>query len=236
MTTIIALIPFFFTLASSQASWPDGRYCLPMPSNKQCPSGWSKGYRRHDMEDHDDHKYCDVKRHGWVPYNYDLCRNLGWGFCCKTRENSPRTEKQWPSGSYCIFRYGGSCPKNFASGYIFWDDEDRRNNNGRSGVLPDGDYGRNTKIYFCCRDVQGLWTSKRLSGLPKCSEMILMRYKGRCPGAQRGYLGPHTGYLQWDTEDSRNVDARVGVFPDGRKTFGSGIKIEFCSYTSYDTC
>ncbi|XP_028408615.1 uncharacterized protein LOC114531155 [Dendronephthya gigantea] len=232
MTTVIALIPFFFLFALSQAyQWPDGKYCLPMPLNRQCPPGWSEGYRRHDTEDFEGNKYCDVKRHGWVPYNYDLCNNPRWGFCCKTQENYPRTGKQWPSGSYCIFRYGGTCPRNFASGYIYWDDEDSQNENRRSGVLPDGVYGSNTKIYFCCRNVQGYSSSNQLSGLPQFSEMILMRYKGTCPKAQSGHLGPHTGYLQWDTENTGNEDKRAGVFPDGGKTFESGIKIEFCSYT-----
>jgi hypothetical protein len=59
-----------------------------------------------------------------------------------------------------------------------------------------------------------------------------MRYKGKCPVRENGYLGPHTGYLQWDTEDSSNADKRIGVFPDGQKSFASGIKIEFCSYNA----
>ena len=63
---------------------------------------------------------------------------------------------------------------------------------------------------------------------------MLMRYKGRCP-ALSGYRGPHTGYLKWDTEDTRNRDERVGVFPDGVTT-PSYIKIEFCGYTSYSSC
>ena len=125
------------------------------------------------------------------------------------------------------------------TGYLHWDDEDTRNANKLSGVLPDGSYGRNTDIYFCCRNDpihHLLWKVNKLSGLPKCSEMIVMRYKGKCPSSGNGYRGPHTGFLQWDTEDIRNADRRVGLFPDGQKTFGSGIKIEFCSYTSGYSC
>ena len=66
--------------------------------------------------------------------------------------------------------------------------------------------------------------------------MMLMRYKGRCPKTA-GYSWPKTGFLQWDTEDDYgNIDHRVGAFPDGRKTFGTGIKIEFCTYTSNRGC
>ena len=125
------------------------------------------------------------------------------------------------------------------TGYLHWDDEDRRNANKRSGTLPDGVYNRNTKIYFCCRNdpphTGFIWSRRkinRLNGLPQCSEIMVMRFKGTCPSRGRGYQGPHTGYLQWDTEDSNNKDQRIGVFPDGQKTFGSGIKIEFCSYTA----
>ena len=136
-----------------------------------------------------------------------------------------------------------------------------RNANARSGVLPDGSYGRNTKIFFCCRNDpirsslhQLVFSSlhflkdvlkldddmiKRIKrkltcvkDLPKCPEIILMRYKGTCPKPPPNYQRALTGFLQWDTEDRNNADQRIGVFPDGAKTFGSGIKIEFCSYTS----
>lgn len=118
------------------------------------------------------------------------------------------------------------------TGYLHWDDEDNNNKNSRSGVLPDGVYGRNTKMYFCCRNDRKFSQYNRLSGIPECAEMLVMRYKGSCPAPGWGYQGPHTGYLEWDTEDKKNADQRIGVFPDGQKTFQSGIKIEFCGYTS----
>ena len=116
MITLFAMVSIF---SLGEASWPDGTYCLPMPSNQQCPYGWQKGERRHDTEDLNGSLYCDKKQHGWVPYHRDLCRDLGWGFCCKTQNNHPRTGKTWPRGSYCIFRKGGHCPTGFASGRDF---------------------------------------------------------------------------------------------------------------------
>ena len=101
---------------SEAQSWPDGTYCLPKPRNSPCPSGWKTGHRHHDTEDRDGSMYCNVKRHGWVPYNTAWCRNLGWGFCCKTRANYPPTGKTWPRGAYCIFKKGVSCPRGFSSG------------------------------------------------------------------------------------------------------------------------
>ena len=45
-------------LSLSKASWPDGKYCLPMPSSKQCPSGWKAGYRFHDSNDESPSSRC----------------------------------------------------------------------------------------------------------------------------------------------------------------------------------
>ena len=41
----------------------------------------------------------------------------------------------------------------FQTGSVFWDDEDDNNANGYGGVLPSGDFGRNTRINYCCRFV-----------------------------------------------------------------------------------
>ena len=113
ITPAVVVIVSIFSLGEA-TSWPDGTYCLPMPSNGQCPRGWARGERRHDTEDDNCSSYCSKKQHGWVPYHSDLCRNLGWGFCCKTSNGT--TGNTWPRGSYCIFRKGGYCPTGFASG------------------------------------------------------------------------------------------------------------------------
>lgn len=39
----------------------------------------------------------------------------------------------------------------FNTGYITWDDEDINNHNEYGGLLPDGLYDSNTKVYYCCR-------------------------------------------------------------------------------------
>lgn len=206
------------------SNWPYGKYCLPMPANQGCPNNWVKGYRHHDSEDYSGSGYHNV-RNGHVPYLSSFGRNLGWGFCCKTANSHGGVSKSWPKGHYCIFRKGGHCPRGFGKGSIRWDDEDNNNKNSASGTLPDGDYGRNTKMYVCCRN-DG---SGPLQGLPPHDNFILMRYKGSCPSVS-GHRGPYSGYLDWDTEDSRNIDEKLGVYPDGVTKFGSGIKIEFCTY------
>ena len=224
MKIIIAFLLFAFSFSETIAtgSWPDGQYCLPMPSNQRCPVGWVQGSRHHDSEDYSGAGHYN-QRHGHVPHLTSFGRNLGWAFCCKVR--NPIVFKSWPKGSYCIFRKGGFCPRGFDQGSILWDDEDDNNSNSRSGTLPDGDYGRNTRIRFCCRN-DG---SGPLKGLPTGETFMLMRYKGWCPSVS-GYRGPYTGFLDWDTEDTRNTDEKLGAHPDGVSKFGSGIKIEFCTY------
>jgi len=39
----------------------------------------------------------------------------------------------------------------FSAGYIYWDDEDFGNANSKGGMLPDGYFDDNTKMYYCCR-------------------------------------------------------------------------------------
>ena len=225
MKIIVAFLLFAFSFSETVIAhniWPRGQYCLPMPPNQGCPFGWAKGTRFHDSEDYSGSGHYN-QRHGHYPHLTSFGRNLGWGFCCKT--HNTLVQKSWPKGSYCIFRKGGSCPRSFDQGSIFWDDEDVDNGNTYSGSVPDGHYDRNTRIYFCCRN-DG---SGRLKNLPTVQTFMLMRYKGSCPSVS-GYRGPYTGFLDWDTEDTRNVDEKLGAHPDGVTKFGSGIKIEFCTY------
>lgn len=56
----------------------------------------------------------------------------------------------WPSGKYCIYKRGHVCPKGLREGFVVWDDENTDNQNDKAGALPEGHYGEDTKIYFCC--------------------------------------------------------------------------------------
>ena len=46
----------------------------------------------------------------------------------------------------CCSHYPG-----FVEGFVLWDDEDINNMNAHGGVLPDGTYGENTLMKYCCR-------------------------------------------------------------------------------------
>ena len=78
-----------------------------------------------------------------------LAEISGPNYC--TKAFSGTSEFTWPRGKYCIARYGGSCPSGFYGGHIHWDDEDSGNINGKQDPIPDGNYDRNTRIYYCCR-------------------------------------------------------------------------------------
>ena len=60
-------------------------------------------------------------------------------------------------GFYCVYKgKDNSCPKGMKEGSVTWDDEDTKNNNEKKGTLPDGTYGENTMIKYCCQD-EGHW-------------------------------------------------------------------------------
>lgn len=224
------VIAFFLSALSfsevlAEGGWPDGQYCLPMPANQRCPIDWVKGYRYHDTQDFAAHNGYFNKRNGHVPHLSVFGRNLGWGFCCKVKTSYPIVQTSWPKGNYCIFRKGGVCPDGFDAGSIFWDDEDDNNQNSVNGTIPDGYYGRNTKVRFCCRE-DG---TEPLTDLPSGETFMLMRRKGSCPSVA-GYRRAYSGYLYWDTEHTRNVDEKLGVYPDGESKCGRGVTIEFCTY------
>ena len=84
----------------------------------------------------------------WREFIYN--KNIKTQFCTKT-DTTHDYGIIWPKGSYCIGKKG-SCPGGFAHGWIRWDDEDKRNRNSFSGILPDGVYNKNTRVDFCCRN------------------------------------------------------------------------------------
>ena len=57
---------------------------------------------------------------------------------------------RWPDGKYCMYKKGSSCPTGLDEGFVIWDDENKDNKNSREGVLPEGLFNEDTKIFFCC--------------------------------------------------------------------------------------
>ena len=132
--------------ATAVNAWPTGPFSLLQPTGG-CPTGMFSGWRFQDSEDTDNENHA-------TPADLDSClnielnRNLKTYYCTK---NSTAGTGSWPRGTYCIAKYGSSCPSGFSSGYVYWDDEDSGNINGLMHPLPSGEYNRNTRIDFCCR-------------------------------------------------------------------------------------
>lgn len=208
-------------------TWPAGTYGLMKPTSG-CPADnvhWSEGYRKQDTEDINSknmfspniQNYLSGEFHG----NDILTR-----FCMKTSLHSmsgSQYDQQWPKGTYCVLKKG-TCPVGFGSGYIYWDDEDLRNKNAKGGVLPDGTFDTNTKLYYCCRN-DGSPTSKIL--LPSDRPFILIRYKSTCQAVNG--MNVHEIFVQWDDEDLNNSDKVSGMHPmdDGGN---KNHRIHFCFY------
>ena len=68
-------------------------------------------------------------------------------YCTKAQDDS--SIFHWPKGSYRIAQKEDTPA--FSQGYIYWDDEDKNYVENIDG-LPDGKFGGNTRIYFCCRN------------------------------------------------------------------------------------
>lgn len=60
------------------------------------------------------------------------------------------TFSRWPDGKYCIYKEGSSCPTGLEEGFVIWDDENKDNKNSKDGVLPEGLFNEDTKIFYCC--------------------------------------------------------------------------------------
>ena len=65
----------------------------------------------------------------------------------------------------------------FSEGRIKWDDEDTKNDNLHTGILPDGTYGKDTVVYFCCRS-DG--SAKAPIELPMRDPFFLLKHSSKC--------------------------------------------------------
>jgi len=126
-------------------------------------------------------------------------------------------------GKYCIYKKG-SCPKGLKSGYITWDDEDWFNKNNKGGVLPDGVYDKNTKLYYCCR-TDG--NKAEPIELPTRKPFFLVAYESAAC-QQVKWAQASSEWIRFDTEE--DGDGYGGAYP-----YGAGLNdhtIHYCYYTS----
>ncbi|XP_071798842.1 uncharacterized protein [Asterias amurensis] len=208
-------------------AWPKGTYALPKPVSL-CPYNhynWKTGFRYHDTQDTLPNNQWSDPLHLLGPYYHN---NMQQNFCVKTDYQTSALDPEWEKGNYCIMKKGEHCPnKGFNEGWIKWDDQNLFNKNKHGGVMPEGVYDRNTKIYFCCREDGDVTTP---IVLPSEEPFFLFRKHNTC---QR-VLGMkvHEEWFKWDGEDDfiDFTKYREGSVPD-LESKGDNHKIMYCYYS-----
>ncbi|ESP03389.1 hypothetical protein LOTGIDRAFT_137430, partial [Lottia gigantea] len=203
-------------------TWPVGSYGL-MKTTSGCPSGrvhWSEGWRYQDTEN-------IINKNSWSnPIHLSGDKSdFKFEFCMKGNTRISDFDVEWPSGDYCILKYGGCPSSQFKSGWIYWDDENFRNKDKYGGSLPDGQFSRDTKIEFCCRD-DGLPSKEIL--LPTEKPFIMLKYTRECQHVHG--MTVREEYVRWDDQDVINHDKEGGAHPydDGGR---HNHRLHFCYYS-----
>lgn len=195
-----------------------------------CPGAagfhWKTGYIYQDLEDVESATAVSPNSHlqGRVSAG-DVVRH----FCIKnntsTAVNSNRP--QWPAGEYCIYQKGSSCPTGLLSGWVLWDDENGAsgtNKNTIAGVLPEGVFNQDTKIFFCCKATARAHEDP--IELPFASPFYLIAFRPEC---QEVLYTIHTmEYIEYDTEDDNNQDQKSFPYPYGVSF--NPPRIHYCYY------
>eukprot|EP00057_Strongylocentrotus_purpuratus_P029092 XP_011683566.1 PREDICTED: uncharacterized protein LOC584567 isoform X2 [Strongylocentrotus purpuratus] len=206
-------------------TWPDGTYGLQKPTSG-CPNSeftWPEGYRYHDTEDDDSNNYWSNPLNLAGSFGSN---NMGHHFCMKTTSVvDSNLQWSWQPGSYCIYKYN-TCPTGFTEGNIRWDDEDDNNRNSASGTLPSGDYGGNTRLYFCCRS-DGV--TDRGIFLPTEDNFMLFPRYSTCQAVNG--MTVTKSWFRWDNEDDNNGDSQTAIHPyEGLQGGGHNVILHFCYY------
>lgn len=198
-----------------------------MQTPRGCPGGgtyWLKGWRKQDTEDSSPSNRYSANINHYLKGAFD--KNVVTEFCIKDAWSSSKYDRHWPKGTYCILKHK-NCPAGFNSGFIYWDDEDHNNENSHGGTLPDGEFGRNTKIYYCCRS--DAYTNTQIV-LPTAVPFVLLRFGHACQSVHGMIV--HEVYVRWDDEDSGNESGSGGSHPYDDGSSGNHA-LHFCYYQSY---
>ncbi|XP_067027018.1 serine-rich adhesin for platelets-like isoform X2 [Acropora muricata] len=226
--TLRFLILVYILEESGSTRWPAGSgYGLPR-AKSGCPHAdgfeWLIGRRYQDTENtassnersNELHLDAQVNRGG-----------ISRGFCMKTSKSSDNRRSSWPPGKYCIYKKGETCPLKLLPGDVKWDDENKNNQNKKTGTLPDGVYDADTVIEYCCS------TSGDVNvpiSLPTLKPFFLLAY-GSPQCQQVNWAVTSNEWIRFDTEDRGNSDHERGAYP-----YGAGIKDHNITYCYYQDC
>ena len=199
--------------------WPTGKFSIPMASAR-CHGGFTEGAAKQERK---------IVRQGNTHLISDHfgTSSINMSYC--TQELEPESDSDvrlWPSGSYCIARYGDDCPRHFDSGSLVWDDNDNYNGIVTHGLVPDGDYDSDVKIQYCCRSDGRPSDAIRL---PTEKEFILYPFGNKCQKVM-GMKSTNVWFF-FDSEDGSRNDTCEGKHP---ASFGCkddvNHKIFLCHY------
>ncbi|KAL9950254.1 hypothetical protein ACROYT_G042729 [Oculina patagonica] len=184
---------------------------------------WQEGWRSQDTNGYysNNKKSAEFHLDGRVDSS-----EVKRSFCIKSSTTGDHNRTDWPPGQYCIYQFV-QCPTGFTSGYVYWDDDDYLNANDASGTLPNGEYGGDTKIYFCCK-TDGDKTDPII--LPSNSPFFLLAYKSaKCQKVK--WTVDNVEWIKYDTEHWDNKDEAVDWYPHE-----AGIKHPTIYYCYYRGC
>lgn len=111
----------------------------------------------------------------------------------------------------------------FEEGSIKWDDEDTKNDNEASGVLPDGDYGKDTVVDFCCRSDGA---ADKPIELPMREPFFLLKHSNSCQEVMDMRVTEE--WVFWDCEDKENKNLVSGKTPES--FVAKDVKLYYCYY------
>ena len=203
-------------------TWLSGGFAIPEPYSG-CPEGFNRGCIRQTT-------YNLFTHNSWSSgINNRLTCDVNETYIttcfCVKEEHQSFNEMAWPRGSYCVARKD-TCPDGFDEGFIKWDDKDLFNKNGRMGALPDGEFDKNTKIFFCCRNDA---SSNKAIVMPTYDPFVLYRYTGHCQ-AVKG-MTVQEDFIEWINEGVRNRDEVSRVHPDNYSVEKKRHKLHYCHYS-----
>lgn len=196
-----------------------------------CPKAngfsWDTGYLYQDLEDNNSStiKSSSFHLNAVVTSSGDVSQR----FCMKTNKSSATDigRPNWPYGNYCIYKKGSSCPTLLKEGYVLWDDENGKNAanvNFHSGSLPNGKYGQDTKIFFCCQIVGSPSVPIEL---PIDTPFYLMTFNNKkCQEVLKTIYT--TEFIRYDTENDNNHDKQSYPYP-----FGADLYLPYIYYCYY---
>ncbi|XP_074612298.1 uncharacterized protein LOC141866665 isoform X6 [Acropora palmata] len=225
--TLRFLILVYIFEEAGSTRWPAGSYGLPR-AKSGCPHAdgfeWLIGRRYQDTEN----TASSNERSNELHFDAQVNRGgISRGFCMKTSKWSDDRRSSWPPGKYCIYKKGETCPLKLLPGEVKWDDENKNNQNKKTGTLPDGVYDADTIIKYCCSNSGDVNVP---ISLPTLKPFFLLAY-GSPQCQQVKWAVTRNEWIRFDTEDRGNSDHERGAYP-----YGAGIKDHNITYCYYQDC